>query len=190
MFNNKVNLGERNEEIMKMLENIGFKKEYSALNMFLKDRNIKEEILDLVKLTKENKEKYLKVFNDSFSDMPHGRFCDLSDIEGYINKSNMSHSEVFRHLSRDIEGYINKSNDKKYFFMVAEYTDIIGFMNCEIKKERGIFDIGLCKKYRGKGYGKKLLETAIEFLNKLVTSIFFIYKGYRGIYYKLFRVYI
>ncbi|WLF68365.1 GNAT family N-acetyltransferase [Clostridium septicum] len=168
MFNNKVNLGERNEEIMKMLENIGFKKEYSALNMFLKDRNIKEEILDLVKLTKENKEKYLKVFNDSFSDMPNGRFCDLSDIEGYINKS----------------------NDKKYFFMVAEYTDIIGFMNCEIKKERGIFDIGLCKKYRGKGYGKKLLETAIEFLNKLVTSIFFIYKGYRGIYYKLFRVYI
>lgn len=168
MFNNKVNLGERNEEIMKMLENIGFKKEYSSLNMFLKDRNIKEEILDLVKLTKENKEKYLKVFNDSFSDMPHGRFCDSSDIEGYINKS----------------------NDKKYFFMVAEYTDIIGFMNCEIKKERGIFDIGLCKKYRGKGYGKKLLETAIEFLNKLVTSIFFIYKGYRGIYYKLFRVYI
>ena len=76
--------------------------------------------------------------------MPHGTFCYLSDIEEYINKA----------------------NDKNYFFMVKKDNDIIGFMNPEIREEKGIFDIGLCKKYRGKGYGKKLLETAIDFLSK------------------------
>lgn len=31
---------------------------------------------------------------------------------------------------------------------------------------KSFFDIGLIKEYRGKGYGKKLLETAIQFLNE------------------------
>ena len=45
-------------------------------------------------------------------------------------------------------------------------------MEFNIKDGVGEFDLGLIKAARGKGYGKQLLETAINFLNsKEVTEI-------------------
>ena len=49
--------------------------------------------------------------------------------------------------------------------MVKDDDNIIGFMNSVIENDEGMFDIGLCKQYRRKGFGKRLLETAIYFLN-------------------------
>lgn len=140
----EIYLGAKNEEILNILESLGFKKEYAAFSMILDDKNKKEECLDLIKLSNENKNVYLNTYNNSFNDMPHGYFLNLSEVEEYINKT----------------------DNKNYFFMVAKSNTIIGFMNCEIQGERSLFDIGLKKEYRGKGYGKPLLETAIDFLNK------------------------
>ena len=138
-----VKLGVRNEEILRALEIKGINKSYSAIKMKLNDRIIREKTLNLEELTKENSKRYQEVYNDSFSDMPHGTWLDNEGLNECLN---------------------NKNNDK-YYFMVKDNNEIIGFMNAEIENNKGMFDIGLCKRYRNKGFGKKLLETAIKFLN-------------------------
>jgi GNAT superfamily N-acetyltransferase len=137
-------LGERNKNRLRILERFGLYSKYKALRMYLEDRSKKGKVLDLVPLSIANKLMYLSVYNDSFSDMPHGSYA-------YIN---------------EVEEYLEKADDENYYFMVSSNNTNIGFMNCIIENERGIFDIGLCKEYRGKGYGKQLLETAIDFLNR------------------------
>lgn len=138
-----IKLGIRDEKILITLKKIGINTDYCAIKMSLSDRKIKEKVLSLEKLTKENSNEYKKVFNDSFSDMPHGTWLD----------------------DEKLNEYLNCEEENKYYFMVKEGNKIIGFMNSEIDNYEGIFDIGLCKKYRHKGYGKRLLETAIYFLN-------------------------
>ncbi len=138
-----IKLGIRDEKILVTLKNIGINAEYCAIKMNLSDRNIKEKVLNLEKLTKENSKKYKEVFNDSFSDIPHGTWLD----------------------DEKLNEYLNCEDENKYYFMVKDGNKIIGFMNSEIESDEGIFDIGLCKEYRNKGYGKRLLETAICFLN-------------------------
>lgn len=137
-------LGERNKNRLKVLEKQNLYSEYKALKMHLEDREKKEKCLDLMPLSEENKVEYWGAYNDSFNDMPHGSYI-------YIN---------------EVEEYLNKANEENYYFMVSINNTTIGFMNCVIENGQGIFDIGLRKAYRGKGYGKMLLETAIDFLNK------------------------
>jgi len=137
-------LGERNLEKLKVLESIGYSKTYSAINMYLEKQEKRNSCLELVLLTSDNKLEYLNVFNDSFSDMPHGTFAYIEDIDGYISSS---------------DGF-------NYYFLVKNEKENIGFLNCRIIGKEGSFDIGLCKKYRGRGFGKQLLETAIDFLDK------------------------
>ena len=115
----------------------------SMFKVKIYDIEKREEVLELEQLTKENSEKYLITFNDSFSDMPHGTWLDNDGLTEFLNSN----------------------SDNKYYFMVKEKEKIIGFMNCEIENNEGLFDIGLCKEYRGRGLGKRLLETAINFLN-------------------------
>lgn len=141
---NSIYLGVGNKEHLKILENLGYKQEYVSLSMTLDDKSLREKTLDLIRLSNENKEIYLDIINKSFSDMPHGTYHHITDVEKYIDKA----------------------DENNHFFMVAKDKNIIGFMNVEIEKSRGLFDIGLCKEYRGNGYGKLLLETAIDFLNK------------------------
>lgn len=138
-----IKLGIRDKEILKTLEKANIYKDYCAIKMSLSDREKREEVLELEELTKENSEKYLITFNDSFSDMPHGTWLDNDGLSEFLNSK----------------------SDNKYYFMVKEKEKIIGFMNCEIENNEGVFDIGLCKEYRGRGLGKILLETAINFLN-------------------------
>lgn len=138
-----IKLGIRDEKILITLKKIGINTVYCAIKMNLGDRSIKEKILSLEKLTQENSKKYKEVFNDSFSDMPHGTCLD----------------------DEKLNEYLNCEEENEYYFMVKEGDKIIGFMNSVIENDEGIFDIGLCKQYRHKGFGKRLLETAIYFLN-------------------------
>ena len=141
---NEILLGERNKNRLKVLEKFDLCSEYKALRMYLEDRSKKEICLDLIPLSTENKLEYLSIYNDSFSDMPHGSYIYIDEVEEYLRNS-------------------NKEN---YYFMVSVNNISIGFMNCIIQNRQGLFDIGLCKGYRGKGYGKRLLETAIDFCNR------------------------
>jgi GNAT superfamily N-acetyltransferase len=146
-------LGERNVIQLKLLEKLGLHNSYRSLKMNLDDVSLKAPLLDLIPLTNYNKEKYLVAFNDSFNDMPHGSCLDIGGVLEYIEKADFCN----------------------HYFMVSKNEKIIGFMNCSIENGEGSFDIGLCKEYRGVGYGKSLLETAINFLNNQnVDKIFLI----------------
>lgn len=139
----EVKLGIRDEVILKTLEKVELYNMYDAIKMNLINRKLIEDTLQLEELSNDNGLKYLNVFNDSFSDMPHGTWLD----------------------NEGLDEFLKSKNDNKYYFMVKENNEIIGFMNCKIENDEGMFDIGLCKSYRGKALGKKLLETAINFLN-------------------------
>lgn len=161
-----VKLGIRNNTILNTLKKVNLYRDYSAIKMKLNDKSVKEDILVLEELTIENSQKYLEVFNDSFSDMPHGTWLD----------------------NEDLNRYLNNKEESKYYFMVKNDNNIIGFMNCEIESNEGMFDIGLCKSYRGKGLGKKLLETAIQFLNnKNVNNIALIVIEKNKIAYEMYK---
>lgn len=136
-------LGINNEEILEISKNLGYNPSYSSYKMSLKDRDLIHSPLELIRLSEENKKQYLQVFNDSFSDMPHGCYYELSDIEKYLE---------------------DKSENK--YHLVSNGSNIIGFMNTEINDNIGSFDIGLCREYRNKGYGKRLLDSAINSLNE------------------------
>jgi ribosomal protein S18 acetylase RimI-like enzyme len=141
---NQILLSAKNKKMLEIFEKFGFKSEYRAIKMYLLDRKEKENYLDLTPLSVENKVEYLGVYNDSFSDMPHGSYIYIDEVEEYLGKA----------------------NEENYYFMVSVNNTNIGFMNCIIENRQGIFDIGLCKAYRGKGYGSRLLETAVNFLNR------------------------
>lgn len=161
-----VKLGIRNNTILNTLKKVNLYRDYSAIKMKLNDKSVKEDVLVLEELTIENSQKYLEVFNDSFSDMPHGTWLD----------------------NEDLNRYLNNKEESKYYFMVKNDDNIIGFMNCEIEINEGMFDIGLCKSYRGKGLGKKLLETAIQFLNnKNVANIALIVIEKNNITYEMYK---
>lgn len=161
-------IGVRDESLLETLELLGFKKDYEAAIMELKDRSSSRETLKLISLSEKNKEEYLRVYNDSFNDMPHGASLDNEELKEYIDNDN--------------------DNEGKIFHMVNVNEENIGFFNCEIENEVGMFDIGLCKKHRGIGYGKLLLETAIEFLNnKEVKKISLIVIERNSVAYSLYK---
>lgn len=140
----KILLGVRNEKILKLLNELGYMPSYNAYKMKLENRKIIGEPLELISLSKKNKEEYLNVFNKSFSDMPHGCYYEMDDIEKYLN-----------------------DNSENRYYLVRDNNQLIGFMNIDIENKVGSFDIGLCNEFRGIGYGKRLLETAICTLNKI-----------------------
>lgn len=61
---------------------------------------------------------------------------------------------------------LSNKNDNEDYFIVLYKNEKIGFLNTTINDTKAFFDIGLIKEYRGKGYGKKILETAIQFLTE------------------------
>ncbi|GAB6168522.1 GNAT family N-acetyltransferase [Clostridium carnis] len=140
----EIKLGIRNENIVKIAETIGLYKNYSAFIMTLEDRKIREEPLKLIKLTNKNKEDYIKIYNLSFGDMPHGTFVELSDINKFL---------------------IENKKEEERFIVTDKNGEHIGFIECSIENCEGFFDIGLRREYRGQGLGKRLLETAINYMN-------------------------
>lgn len=138
----KVLLGIRNDELLKVSQNIGLESKYSAFNMVLENREVVNNLLDLIPLSTENISEYVDIYNKSFMDMPHGTYIDDEEAEEHFK------NEL-------IKCFIVKGNNEK-----------IGFLEITIEGNIGTFDIGLCKEYRGKGYGRQLLETAIDYLNR------------------------
>lgn len=146
----KVLLGIRNEEVLNIAKELGLSPSYCSYKMELKNHEVKGTLLDLTQLTEENKNDYLKLFNASFSDMPHGTYITLEDIDDYLKSS--------------------KENNKR--FVVSSQGKSLGFMDISIENDGGFFDIGLSKENRGFGYGNQLLETAINYLSsKKVNNI-------------------
>lgn len=141
-----IRLGVSKEEVSEEeLKELNLSIQYRAVEMSLKDRKKVFNTLDLSELSHLNKEKYIQIYNDSFGDMPHGTITDIDGVDERLNK--------------------NENNDKlEYYFIVCDDDNEIGFMEVTIENNKGVFDIGLTKEYRGKGYGKSLLETAIQFL--------------------------
>ncbi|WP_291649701.1 GNAT family N-acetyltransferase [Clostridium sp.] len=140
----KVLLGIRSDNLLKLAQDIGLKRSYSSFNMVLNNREKVNDVIDRIDLSKENIEEYVDIYNKSFMDMPHGTYIEIEDAKSYLK---------------------NK-NDNEDYFIVLDKGESIGFLNTTIKEKKAFFDIGLIKEYRGKGYGKKLLETAIQFLNE------------------------
>ena len=143
-------LGARDNKMIRILNSLNLNKQYSAIRMTLADRKIRYAPLKLVNLSENNKKEYLAIYNDAFEEVPNG--TTLTEIE--------------------IDDYINKADENKYYYIVLINTTMAGFLEFNIKDGVGEFDLGLIKAARGKGYGKQLLETAINFLNsKEVTEI-------------------
>ena len=141
MFANKYNarkvlLGIRSDNLLKLAQDIGLKRSYSSFNMVLNNREKVNDVLDKIRLSKENIEEYVDVYNKSFMDMPHGTYIEIEEAKSYLK---------------------NK-NDNEDYFIVLDKGESIGFLNTIIKDKKAFFDIGLIKEYRGKGYGKKILE--------------------------------
>ena len=128
---------------------LGYSEDYSAVKMLLdnKDLTMYKGKFKLIALTEENKENYIDIINRSFSDMPHGMYHYMCDVDDYIKLA-------------------SEDSKKNNYFMVESKGCIIGFLNIEIENNKGIFDIGLMKEFRGCGNGKKLLELAIGFLSE------------------------
>ena len=140
----KILLGIREEKILKLINELGYVPSYHAYKMRLENKKTTSAPLELISLSEQNKEEYLNVFNKSFSDMPHGCYYEMEDIEKYLN----DYSE-------------------NRYYLVRDKNKLIGFMNIEVENKVGSFDIGLCNEFRGVGYGKRLLETAIYTLNRV-----------------------
>lgn len=135
-------LGVRDDKLNNLLRKIELNKSYSSFKMILKNKNIIYDTLEKVKLSNNNIEDYVYAYNKSFMDMPHGTFIEIEDAKEYLE---------------------NKNSNEDYF-IITNNNEKIGFLSTMIQGDKAFFDIGLIKEYRGKGYGKKLLETAIEFL--------------------------
>ncbi|MBC5997696.1 GNAT family N-acetyltransferase [Romboutsia ilealis] len=139
------------ENTFNHLKRYGFNYEYRAIEMKLEETIKKYETLSLKELSHFNKERYVEIYNDSFSDMPHGTFIEIEDVNELLE---------------------NNKDKEIYSFIVHDNDIEIGFMEISIENNKGKFDIGLMKNYRGKGYGNRILETAIQFLvNKKVSEI-------------------
>lgn len=138
-------LGIRDEEVKSITSELGYEIDYSAYKMKLKDRDIKLKTLYKELLSEENLEEYIDVYKKSFLDMPHGNYKSFDEVKDFLNE-----------IDEERSGYIIRENGQA-----------IGCLEIEIKEDnKGFFDIGLIKEARGKGYGKRILETAIETLNE------------------------
>ncbi|SHI04217.1 GNAT family N-acetyltransferase [Clostridium grantii] len=146
----KLFLGTTDDILIKTLNSLSLHKEYSSIRMILKDRKIRDLPLNLTILTEENKNEYLRIHNDAFKEVPNG---------GTLTESK-------------VDEYIKNADDNNCYYIVTINNEMIGMLQFNIEERVGEFELGLIKEARGKGYGKRLLETAINFLNsREVTEI-------------------
>ncbi len=140
----EVYLGASKKEILEILKSLHFVKQYEAQKLILEDREPRSTPLELLPLREENKADYLDLYNAAFGEVPNGDTLREKDVE-----------ECLRH-----------ADENRAYYMVTDGMQNIGFLQFDLKNDRGKFDLGLLKKFRGMGYGKRLLETAIGYLNQ------------------------
>ncbi|MGL5347669.1 MAG: GNAT family N-acetyltransferase [Peptostreptococcaceae bacterium] len=140
-----IRIGISDDFIIKQAQKIDITPQYKSIEMSLEEKNKIYKTLDIKELNEENKYKYVEIYTDSFSDMPHGTITDIHRVNELLENK-------------------RESNKQEYYYIVCDKEKEIGFMEVVIENNKGVFDIGLCKSYRRKGYGKRILETAIQFL--------------------------
>lgn len=138
----KILFGSRDEKVKGILSEGGYRYLYRGVRMALKDYNTRYPLLTLIPLSQENMGEYLTVYNDSFSDVPNGATLTETEAQTYVDE--------------------NLSNEK--YFLVNGGQENIGFVQFNIEDSVGEFDLGLITEFHGRGFGKCLLETAINFL--------------------------
>ncbi len=138
-------LGLGNKDIVSVLErnNIGY--DYLAIKMKLKNKKLIHKPLLLKELTKEEIGVYVEIHNDAFKYVTNGATVTDKEVE---------------------ENLKMKDENKFYYIVRNEENENIGMLEITIDDNSGSFDLGLKKEFRNKGYGKRLLETAIDYLNK------------------------
>lgn len=144
-------LGFRKKETLELLNELNFGVDYEAKIMYLKDMKKRNKILHIESLNEENKLEYMRLYNNAFNNMPHGASLD----------------------EKELNEFLNDTHQGNHYFIVSNEDGNLGVLNVTIEGNKGTFDIGLSKEYRGIGYGKQLLETAIDFLKK--KDIYIIY---------------
>lgn len=142
---NEVYFGTNDERLVGILQNAGIRHEHLALVMKLNDNKEVELPFNIRKLTNENKLIYKDLYNNIFREVPHG--ATISD----------------NWLNYNIE--FKKDNNNYYIVSDINNKDI-GILDTSIKNKIGTFDIGIAKEYRNMGYGKKILDTAINVLQQ------------------------
>ncbi|MGL4569822.1 MAG: GNAT family N-acetyltransferase [Clostridium sp.] len=162
----KILLGFRKRETTEMLHEIGFDADYEAKVMVLNESTKKEDILDIEEINEKNINEYIKLYNESFNNMPHGASLDEDEANDFLSENNTG----------------NK------YFIVSNSKEKIGVLNTTIEGNEGTFDIGLSSRFRGRGYGKRLLETAIDFLEKKeIPSIYLVVIETNKIAYNMYK---
>jgi len=139
----KVYLGTKDERMIEILNSLHLHSQYSAVIMHLDNRGIQCPTLNLIPLSERNKLEYLRIYNDAFEEVPNGETL----------------------VEEDINEYIKDTDENKSYFIAEANRENIGFIQFDLESDKGQFDLGVLKAYRGKGYGRQLLETAIHYLN-------------------------
>lgn len=149
---NEIYLASKDNTTLDFLEELGYSKDYSSYKMKLVDyKGINEEnILEVEALTEDKIDEYVKLYEDTFLDMPHGTFITKEEVMELLSKP---------------------KNEYEIFF-VKKDNEYIGFIEAKVEENIGEFDIGLVKEHRSKGYGSHLVDKAINILkNKKVKDI-------------------
>ncbi|WP_315119680.1 GNAT family N-acetyltransferase [uncultured Clostridium sp.] len=141
---NRLLLGTRLDTIKTLIEDLGYEMIYQGIKMSLDDILIRYPLLDIIPLLQENKNQYIRIFNEAFRDTP--------------NAGTLKAEEIERHLT--------EKEDDKYYYIVTDGNTEMGFLQLKLNQGMGEFDIGLLERARGQGMGKRLLETAIATLVK------------------------
>lgn len=137
-------IGAREERIKALLDALDYKRSFQAFVLTLSDRILRYAPLELVELNENNKLEYIDIHNEAFSDTPNGNLLSVKNVDAYIRDTNLGN----------------------FYFIVQAEGQNIGMLQVNIEEKEGKFDIGLKRAWRGKGYGLRLLETAIDFLNQ------------------------
>lgn len=143
-----VYIGLNDEKILNVLREANIKHSYLAITMKLLDDKIYHKPLKLKELSNENKLEFKDIHDDVFLHIPNG--------------ASISEKEVDEKL---------ECKDSYQFIVMNENDINIGMLDFSIDGDIGSFDLGLIKEYRGRGYGKRLLDTAIDFLTPRVKEI-------------------
>jgi len=67
---------------------------------------------------------------------------------------------------KDVDEYLADTSQKRFYFLVQTENQNIGIMEIDLEDDEDMFTVGLKKGWQNKGYGKRLTETAIDFLNQ------------------------
>lgn len=139
----EVYFGTNSEDIVGILQNYNIRHEHLSLVMKLNDNSQIANILKIRELNYSNREVYKMLYNNIFKSIPHGGLISESKLEENIRDSSLMNG---------------------HYIVSDELCNDIGIIDTKVINNIGTFDIGILNEFRNKGYGKKILDTAIHIL--------------------------